>query len=201
MTTVFNQMAQTYDTPQRKALAEIILKEVSPAFKDATNKTLLDYGGGTGLVSLPLAPLVKQVELLDLASEMSQLANQKAQNQGIKNFTAFQGDLLGEHPVLATPDMALLSLVLLHIPDTQAILAKLFQVLAPGGTLLLVDFNHNELVQHPLVHSGFDLKELEDVLVSIGFTNVVAKTFYEADHLFMNQPASLFHLQGTKPQL
>ena len=32
MTTVFNQMAQTYDTPQRKALSEIILKEVSPRF-------------------------------------------------------------------------------------------------------------------------------------------------------------------------
>ena len=56
MTNVFNQLAKTYDTPQRQALAETILNEIRPDFAEASDKTLLDYGGGTGLLSLPLAP-------------------------------------------------------------------------------------------------------------------------------------------------
>lgn len=197
--TIFDQMASNYDTPDRKVLAEIILTEILADFKESNTKILLDYGGGTGLISLPLAKRVKQVELLDLAENMGTIANQKAQNQGIKNFTAFYGDLLGVHPTLATPDIVLLSLVLLHISETKAILQAIFQTLAPGGQLIIVDFDSNDKVRHPLVHSGFDQKQLQKLLLEIGFIEPESHTFHQGEALFMNQKASLFHLRATKP--
>lgn len=201
MTNIFNQLAKTYDTPQRQALAETILNEIRPDFAEASDKTLLDYGGGTGLLSLPLASLVKEVELLDLSEEMSHLAQEKATIAGLENFTSFQGDLLGEQPALTPPDIVLMSLVLLHIPDTKEILAALYQQLTPGGQLILVDFDTNPLVSHPKVHSGFDQGQLQELLQAIGFTHIKSHTFHTADHLFMNQPASMFHLRATKPAM
>ncbi|WP_396221368.1 methyltransferase domain-containing protein [Enterococcus sp.] len=99
----------------------------------------------------------------------------------------------------AKADAVLLSLVLLHIPDTAAMLEKLYALLQPGGTLYLVDFLKNPAVSHPLVHNGFDPAALTQLAETTGFAVTSFTVFHEADHLFMNQPAAMFLAILKKP--
>src|SRR5699024_10809852 len=54
----FEQMAKRYDTEDRIALAKVITKEVKFELQNSKSKSLLDYGSGTGLISLELSDLV-----------------------------------------------------------------------------------------------------------------------------------------------
>jgi len=91
-----------------------------------------------------------------------------------------------------------MSLVLLHIPDTKRILWELFSILNDGGKLIIVDFDKNDKVNHPMVHNGFLHDNLKRVLSEIGFKSIKIKTFYQGSHIFMKQDASMFIASSTK---
>ncbi len=55
---VFEEMAKRYDTEDRIELAKVIVKEVKQELQDSKSKSLIDYGSGTGLVSLALPDYV-----------------------------------------------------------------------------------------------------------------------------------------------
>ncbi|MGC3017539.1 hypothetical protein ACPTFI_14750, partial [Enterococcus faecium] len=74
-------------------------------------------------------------------------------------------------------NLILLSLVHLHIPDTENILTKLNEILAPGGQLIFVDFDKNEQISHPKVHNGFSQEELNIRLEKTGFVSATSHTF------------------------
>lgn len=69
---------------------------------------------------------------------------------------------------------------------------KLYELLAPGGQLIIVDFDKNEQISHPKVHNGFTQEELNDRLKKTGFVFTASHTFHRGEKLFMNKHASLF---------
>lgn len=189
---VFNQMANHYDTPDRLALAEIIRAEIRQNFpKETSQKVFIDYGGGTGLVSLPLANLFKETWIMDASEAMLTVTNQKINHSHLRDVHTQLADLANDLPNQKA-DLLLVSLVLLHIPDTKLILKKLADLLNPGGQLFIVDFNKNEAVSHPKVHNGFKHEELKQSLAEAGLTPIKLETFHEGKNLFMKQSASLF---------
>lgn len=189
---VFNQMANHYDTPDRLALAEIIRAEIRQNFpKETSQKVFIDYGGGTGLVSLPLANLFKETWIMDASEAMLTVTNQKINHSHLRDVHTQLADLTNDLPNQKA-DLLLVSLVLLHIPDTKLILKKLADLLNPGGQLFIVDFNKNESVNHPKVHNGFKHEELKQSLAEAGLTPIKLETFHEGKNLFMKQSASLF---------
>lgn len=188
---VFEQMAANYDNEARKALAAVILAELKPRFQHYQTKTVLDYGGGTGLVSLELVDQVKSVLIMDSAPQMVEIANAKIQAKNMSNAEAVVGNLVEERPKKKV-DLIIMSLVLLHIPDTETILQALYESLNEGGELLLIDFDENHRVNHPLLHSGFSQAALTKQLTSIGFSAVKSHTFYEGKKIFANEDATMF---------
>ncbi|MNI92489.1 hypothetical protein D3C73_1502950 [compost metagenome] len=88
--------------------------------------------------------------------------------------------------------------VLLHIPDIQPVLTRLYDVLKEGGHLLIVDFDKNDRVASDLVHNGFHQLELAGTLQEIGYQDIRSEVFYSADNLFMGQEASMFILDCRK---
>lgn len=198
MSEIFNAMAAKYDTPERIALAQLVTQTLEPYFKDNQHQTLIDIGGGTGLVSLPLAAYIQHLAIWDTAPNMIEVSEKKINQLQLANASATVHDLLQES-LQAKADAVLLSLVLLHIPDTAAMMEKLYALLQPGGTLYLVDFLKNPTVSHPLVHNGFDPAALTQLTEAIGFTDTSFTVFHEADHLFMNQPAAMFLAILKKP--
>lgn len=75
-------------------------------------------------------------------------------------------------------DYIFMAQVLLHIPDVEGTLAKLYEALHPGGHAIIVDFNKNEEIVSDLVHPGFDQGALADLMGRIGYKDIQSKTFY-----------------------
>lgn len=187
----FEQMAKRYDTEDRIELAKVITKEVKPELQNSTSKSLLDYGGGTGLVSLELSGLVDSVLLVDSSKQMLDIAEAKIANKKIKNSRVLKADFTEKSPEFKV-DIILMSLVLLHIPDTEKILNELFKTLNDGGKLIIIDFDKNNNVSHPKIHNGFSHEALKNRLSEVGFTSTEIRTFYYGERIFANQDASMF---------
>ncbi|MGV2942000.1 class I SAM-dependent methyltransferase [Mesobacillus sp. LC4] len=194
---VFEQMASRYDTEDRIELAKVIAKEVKQELQKSTTKSLIDYGSGTGLVSLQLSELVDSILLVDSSKQMLDVAEAKISRRGISNAKVLYSDFTKETPQLKA-DIVLMSLVLLHIPDTEKILQQLFSILNESGELILVDFDKNDQIDHPKVHNGFSHEGLKDILSEVGFDSIEIKTFYHGKKIFMNQDASMFIARSFK---
>lgn len=194
---VFEEMARRYDTEERKSLAKVIVKEVRTELDNCHGKSLIDYGSGTGLVSLELSDLVDSILLVDSSKQMLDVADAKISQQGMSNAKVQYADLTQETPDLKA-DIVLMSLVLLHIPDTKKILQELFNILSKGGKLIIIDFDKNDQISHPKVHNGFFHEELKKLLSEVGFTSTDIKTFYHGERIFMKLDASMFISSSVK---
>ncbi|SMP68890.1 class I SAM-dependent methyltransferase [Anoxynatronum buryatiense] len=188
---VFEQMAKRYDTEERIKLAKVIVKEVRPELGNSKSKSLIDYGSGTGLISLDLSDLVNSILLVDSSNHMLDVAKFKISDKGITNAKVLYSDFTQETSELKA-DIIIMSLVLLHIPDTKKILQELFNILNNDGKLIIIDFDKNDKINHPKVHNGFSHEELRRRLTEVGFKSNEIKTFYHGNRIFMNQDASMF---------
>jgi len=194
---VFEQMAKRYDTEARIQLANVITEEVKNKLQDSQSKSLIDYGSGTGLVSLQLVDLVDSVLLIDSSREMLKVAESKISNAGMTNAKILNADFTKKSHEL-NADIIFMSLVLLHIPDTQKIVQELYSTLNENGKLIIVDFDKNEKISHPKVHNGFSQEELKKLLSETGFKTTEINTFYHGKQIFMNQDASMFISTSVK---
>lgn len=194
---VFEEMAKRYDTEERMELAKVIVKEVRPELQNCQSKSLIDYGSGTGLVSLELSDLIDSILLVDSSEQMLEVAKAKISHKGIANANVLYSDFTQDTPELKA-DIVLLSLVLLHIPDTKKILQELFTILNHDGKLIIIDFDKNDKINHPKVHNGFSHAKLKERLSEVGFKSIDIKTFHHGNHIFMKQDASMFISSSIK---
>lgn len=193
----FEQMAKRYDTDDRIELAKVITKEVRTELQESKSKSLLDYGGGTGLISLELLDLVDSVLLVDSTKQMLDIAETKIAYKDIKNMSVLQADFTEKASELKV-DIILISLVLLHIPDTHKVLKELFNTLNDDGKLIIIDFDKNPQVNHPKIHNGFLHDEMKTMLSDVGFKSTKIKTFHQGIRIFANQDASMFISSSIK---
>ncbi|SEQ74749.1 class I SAM-dependent methyltransferase [Piscibacillus halophilus] len=194
---VFEQLAKKYDTEDRVELAKVIVDEVRLELNNSQSKSLIDYGSGTGLISLELSDLVDHIMLIDSSKQMTEVAESKISQRGITNAKVLYSDFTQETPEHKA-DIVLMSLVLLHIPDTKKILEEMFNILNHGGKLIIVDFDKNDQINHPKVHNGFSHEELRKILSEVGFKSIEIKTFHYGNRIFMNQDASMFISSSIK---
>ena len=182
----FNHKAETFDSPKNIFLANLVCQAVEKQIDLLSNKEILDFGGGTGLLSLPLAKQAKSVILVDISEKMLEQARLKAEQQEIKNIQFLEQDLL-KNPLKQEFDFIVVSRVLHHMPDLDAALSLFHQHLRENGQLLIADFTKTEANHH-----GFDLAELEKQLIEHGFSSVHSQILYSAEDLFQGNYAELF---------
>lgn len=128
---------------------------------------------------------------------MLDIAKNKIANKKNNNARVLQADFTEKTPELKV-DIILMSLVLLHIPDTEKILKELFNIFNDGGKLLIIDFDKNVNVNHPKIYSGFTHDEIKKRLSKAGFKSNKIKTFYSGKNIFAKQDASMFISSSTK---
>ncbi|GHE92086.1 hypothetical protein GCM10016455_10130 [Aliiroseovarius zhejiangensis] len=108
------------------------------AYLGAQDK-VLEIGAGTGTTALELAPSVGHVTITDISPEMIRIGNAKAEEQGIGNVSfqvtdATLGDVTG-------PYDAILAHNVLHlVDDLPGALARIHDLLAPGGVFISKTF-------------------------------------------------------------
>ncbi|BDB08378.1 class I SAM-dependent methyltransferase [Streptococcus toyakuensis] len=182
----FNHKAETFDSPKNIFLANLVCQAVEKQIDLLSDKEILDFGGGTGLLALPLAIQAKFVTLVDISEKMLGQARLKAERQDIKNIHFLEQDLL-EKPLEKEFDLIVVCRVLHHMPDLDATLLLFYQHLREDGQLLLADFTKTEANHH-----GFKLPELENKLAQFGFSSVHSQILYSAEDLFQGNYAELF---------
>ena len=178
----FNHKAETFDSPKNIFLANLVCQVVEKQIALLSDKEILDFGGGTGLLALPLAKQAKSVTLVDISEKMLAQARLKAEQQDIKNIQFLEQDLL-VNPLEQKFDLIVVSRVLHHMPDLDVTLAMFHRHLRENGQVLIADYTN---------HHGFELPELETKLDQIGFSSIGSQILYSAEGLFLGNYAELF---------
>ena len=182
----FNHKAETFDSPKNIFLANLVCQAVEKQIALLLDKEILDFGGGTGLLALPLAKQAKSVTLVDISEKMLEQARLKAEEQEIRNIQLLEQDLLA-NPLDQQFDLIVVSRVLHHMPDLDAALAMFHHHLREKGQVLIADF-----VKTDTNHHGFELAELENKLAQFGFSSIDSQILYSAEDLFLGNYAELF---------
>ena len=182
----FNHKAETFDSPKNIFLANLVCQAIEKQIALLSDKEILDFGGGTGLLALPLAKQAKSVTLVDISEKMLEQSRLKAEQQDIKNIQFLEQDLL-VNPLEQQFDLIVVSRVLHHMPDLDATLAMFHHHLRENGQVLIADFTKIEPNHH-----GFDLAELETKLAQFGFSSIDSQILYSAEELFQGNYSELF---------
>ena len=188
----FNHKAETFDSPKNIFLANLVYQAIDKQLDLLSDKEILDFGGGTGLLALPLAKQAKSVTLVDISEKMLEQARLKAEQQDIKNIQFLEQDLLAK-PLEQEFDLIVVCRVLHHMPDLDAALSLFHQHLRENGQLLLADFTKTEANHH-----GFDLAELQKQLIEHGFSYMHSQILYSAEDLFQGNYSELFFTVAQK---
>ena len=182
----FNHRAEFFDSPKNQFLADLVNAEIKQQVSELSTKSILDFGGGTGLIALPLAKQSKSVTLVDIAEKMLEQARIKVKNQKLKNLHLIQQDLVLQ-PLEQRFDLIIVSRVLHHMPHLDSSLAMFQEHLTPGGRLLIADYTVPDGENH-----GFIISELEETLKIHGFSDIQTQILYSSDNLFLDKPSQLF---------
>ena len=182
----FNHRAESFDSPKNHFLADLVYQHIVKQVPDLSNKSILDFGGGTGLIALPLAKQAKSVTLVDIADKMLAQARLKIESQKLANLYLIQQDLLLE-PLEEEFDLIIVSRVLHHMPNLEDSLAMFKEHLTHGGQLFIADYTKPDEEEH-----GFIISELEESLSQQGFSEITSQILYSSDHLFLRKPSRLF---------
>ena len=182
----FNHKAETFDSPKNIFLANLVCQAIEKQLDFLSDKEILDFGGGTGLLALPLAKQAKSVTLVDISERMLEQARLKTEEQEIRNLQLLEQDLLA-NPLEQQFDLIIVSRVLHHMPDLDATLAMFYHHLRENGQVLIADF-----VKTDTNHHGFELPELETKLDQFSFSSIDSQILYSAEGLFLENYAELF---------
>jgi ubiquinone/menaquinone biosynthesis C-methylase UbiE len=106
------------------------------------SERVLEVGPGPGYFSVEIARRLTegQLELFDIQPEMLEKARQQLERAGLSNAGFTAGEASDGLPFPDnTFDVAFLSAVIGEVPDKQACVRSLGQVLKPGGRLVFVE--------------------------------------------------------------
>jgi 2-polyprenyl-3-methyl-5-hydroxy-6-metoxy-1,4-benzoquinol methylase len=177
----FDRKAADWDKKRmRRELAETVSRELSRLFPD--NAMLaLDFGCGTGLVSIPLASKAGKIIALDSSSGMVEVLEEKLSSQKIINIQPMCAEI-GEADLPANFDIIFTSMAMHHIADIKPVLQRFSELLKPGGIVAIADLDIEDGSFHKPgsgeKHHGFDRAALQEELNRFDFSKISFSTIY-----------------------
>lgn len=147
---------------------------------------VLDYGCGTGLVSLRIRPHVQSVLGLDASPGMISVFNEKVRSLGLTHCEARSFDPNRE-TLVGVPqnsmDLIVSTMTFHHISDIRSVLRAFHEVLAPSGTVCVLDLETEDGSFHEdpnsgAVHMGFSKEELRSAFTDAGLQAVEVVTAF-----------------------
>jgi len=173
----FDQIASKFDSERKRVdLARDTGDAMIQTISLSPESRVMDYGTGTGLLTLKLQPYVKTIVAVDTSPKMLEVLKEKIECARIGNIETLLWDVETGEDLLDSFDAITGSMVMHHIPGTQNALNRFFQMLRPGGSIALADLDKEEGDFHPpevpVPHHGFDRDALRDDLRTAGFQNI-----------------------------
>ena len=179
--THFDKSAAEWDQKKRRVeLAKAIAENI--ALLPLHDKmTALEYGCGTGLVGLTLAPRLGSLTAMDTSKGMLDVLTEKIKIQGLTNITPLSLDLTVE-TCEEKFDLIFSAMTLHHIGETELILEKFYHLLNDHGYLAIADLDGEDGSFHSPgageKHYGFSRESLLGILLNCGFSSVNFRTVH-----------------------
>jgi SAM-dependent methyltransferase len=173
----FDQEASQWDQEDRRVkMAAGIADAMSGVLQLGPDRDLLDFGAGTGLVSLKLQPHVRKVFAFDTSAGMLRALGDKVAQGHIGNVELVQGAPGESSPTLPAVDIIVSSMALHHVRDIPAIARAFKSALRPGGQLAIADLDPEGGQFHAehgdVMHDGFDHDRLREIFAAAGFGDI-----------------------------
>jgi 2-polyprenyl-3-methyl-5-hydroxy-6-metoxy-1,4-benzoquinol methylase len=137
---------------------------------------VVDFGCGTGVLSVELARWARRVTAIDRSSVALEAARARAKRDGRSNIDFVEADLHQLPKNFAAKDLVVISQSLHHVERPEQVLAEAARVLKAGGRLVLLELMpHDEqwvkarLGHH---HLGFEPATLVAAMTAAGFIDV-----------------------------
>ncbi|KRA42183.1 class I SAM-dependent methyltransferase [Devosia sp. Root635] len=94
---------------------------------------LLEFGCGTGGTAILHAPYVRHIRAIDFSESMLAIARAKAAAAGVENVSFERADITSFNAPDGSFDVILGMSILHLLADKDAVIAKVFRMLKPGG--------------------------------------------------------------------
>jgi ubiquinone/menaquinone biosynthesis C-methylase UbiE len=177
----FDSEAASWDKePGRVKLATEITGAIRKDVALTSDMDALDFGCGTGLVTLQLQPFIHSITGVDSSRGMIDILEQKIAKKNLTNvktqlFDMEKGDVLeGRYHLIVS------SMTFHHIKEIKALLDQFQHVALPSGYLCIADLDSEWGLFHSdnrgVIHFGFDRDRMRQLFIEAGFDNVRRRT-------------------------
>lgn len=178
--TNFDERAANWEKPQQVNLANGVADTMIRELNLSLDMDVMDYGCGSGLISMRLQPLVKSVVGVDSSKGMIEVFQEKIRKTGVQNVSAQWADLEDGGEVKGKFNLVVSSMAFHHVRKNSLVLKRIYDLLLPGGTIGIADLDKEDGTFHSdntgVVHFGFDREALKKLFEEAGFHDVKVVT-------------------------
>lgn len=199
----FDDKATTWDEdPDKVRQSGEVARGIAAAVPLAPRSRVLEYGAGTGLVTIALLDdlVDPTLTLADNSSGMRQVLADKVEAGTLPSPTRVWDLDLETHPVPTDRfDLVLSSMVMHHVKQLDVVVRAFAELLATGGHLCIADLDAEDgsFHQHDFDgHHGFDRAGLAATLEEVGFVDVTVSDCSTIDR--EGVPYSVFLMVARK---
>jgi len=177
--------------------AEAVAGEIRKVIPLSREWRALEFGPGTGLLSLLLKDQLKEITLIDSSAGMVKVMNEKIAVEGVGNLRVLHLDLEHEDPGDEKYDLIYNLMVLHHVSDVEKIIGKFHNMLSPGGYLAVADLCSEDGSFHGggfTGHRGFEPDRLSAMLEERGFEDISHRKVYVIDRVMADGSKKQFEV-------
>jgi len=172
----FDKKAASWDEePRRVKLAREVANAIITAVQPTAEMDALDFGCGTGLLTLFLQPHLRSITGVDSSRGMLDVLAGKVREQGLANVRTLLCDVgRGERPD-GRYNLIVSGMTLHHVPDLAPLFRLFYELLLPGGIISVADLDKEDGTFHDdptgVHHFGFERHIIKEMLADAGFTD------------------------------
>ena len=179
----FDQSASSWDEDNRRlATAQAVADAIKKYVPLQSEMVALDFGCGTGLVTLHIQPYVKRISAVDMSPAMLSVLREKIDKAGMENVEPILAEKEDQPFPESGYNLIFSSMTLHHVKDYKGMLKKMYRSLLPGGYLAIADLEkeagdfHND--NSTVAHFGFEKERLRRQAGKIGFVDIQVPRIY-----------------------
>ena len=173
----FDKEANSWDDdPLRVKLANDIFRCISREIVLLPRMDVMDYGCGTGLLTLQFHPLVRSITGFDSSEGMLNVFRKKVKDKNLSRVEAHHINLDAQATVNGQYHLITSNMTLHHVKNIQPLLHQFYKVLQPSGHLCITDLDTDDGKFHDnndgVFHQGFDRSVLQKFYKKTGFVDI-----------------------------
>ena len=177
----FDKRAASWDEdPGRIGLANDIAAAIAEENILAPDSDVLEFGCGTGLLTLRLHPLVRSITGVDSSPGMLGVCRAKIDSLHLDNIKTYYLEPEKGRLPEGSYHLVVCSMTLHHVRETRPLIEQFAGIIMPGGYLCIADLDREDGGFHgendTVFHSGFDRAELRRILTDAGFDDIRERT-------------------------